>query len=390
MKIHTQAIHSGDRKPPNPAVPVTTPIVPAASYVYEDIETTDRVFGEEIAGYAYARYGSPTTAALEELLTTLENGAGALATSSGMTAMQFAIQTALTDRRRSIVASGALYGASIRMLNAVFEPAGVDVRWVDITDLDAVGAAIAESKPGCVLTETISNPLLRVAALDQIGEICRDAEAVLVVDNTFATPLMTRPIEHGAGLVVHSLTKYLSGHGDVLGGAVIATEQHLPVMRALTKICGPNLGAFEAYLSMRGIKTFPLRMEKQCANAACVAEFLSHHPGVDRVYHLSDPNHPDAGTIERLLHLRGAVVTFELKDGGRDEVFTFLNRLKLVVKATSVGDVHTMALYPAMSSHRELAPKHRQRLGIGDGLVRLSVGIEAAEDILADLRQALG
>jgi cystathionine gamma-synthase/methionine-gamma-lyase len=268
----------------------------------------------------------------------------------------------------------------------------VEVRFVDVCDLDALRAAVAESKPGCILMETISNPLLRVGALDRIAEIARDAGAALVVDNTFATPLILRPLELGAHFSVHSLTKYLAGHGDVLGGAVVTDREHLESLRALSRVIGPVLGPFESYLTMRGIKTFPLRMERQCANACRVAQWLSAHPKVERVHFTGDPSHPDAAAIRRLFPqgLYGAIVSFELKDGGRDEVFRFMDALKLIVRATSLGDVHSMMLYPTMSSHREISPKHRERMGIRDGLVRLSVGIEAAEDIVADLEQALG
>jgi len=391
MKIHTKAVHAGDRKKPNAAIPVTTPIYGAASYIYEDVETLDRVFAEEEDGYCYARYDNPTNHALEDLLASLESGAGALATSSGMAALQIAIQSGLTDRRRSIVAANVLYGATMRMLVSVFEPAGVEIRWVDICDLAAVEAAIAEARPGCVVMETVSNPLLRVGAMDRIAQLTRAAGAALIVDNTFATPLMVRPLELGANLSVHSVTKYLAGHGDVLGGAVISDEQHLPALRVLAKTCGPNLGAFESYLAMRGIKTFALRVERQCANGCRVASWLAQHPRVSRVYFPADPQHPDSETIRRLFpeNLYGAIASFDLKDSGKTEVFEFMNRLKLVVRATSLGDVHSMILYPAMSSHRDLAPKQRQRLGIGDSLLRLSTGIEAVDDILADLDQAL-
>jgi cystathionine gamma-synthase/methionine-gamma-lyase len=370
---------------------VTTPVVTASSFIYETTEQLDRVFAEEEHGYCYSRYDSPTAHALEELVASLENGAGALATSSGMNGIQVAIQTALTDRRRSIVAASALYGASIRMLTNVFEPMGVEIRFVDICDLPAVERAIVEGRPGCVLMETVSNPLLRVGALDRIAELSRTAGAVLVVDNTFATPLLVRPLDLGAAFVVHSLTKYLAGHGDVLGGIVVTDAENLPALRALSRTCGPVLGPFECYLSMRGIKTFALRMERQCANACRVASWLASHPRVAKVNFPADPNHPDAATIKRLFppSLYGAMLSFELNEAGREEVFRFMDRLKLVVRATSLGDVHSMMLYPAMSSHRDIAPKQRQRLGIGDNLVRLSVGIEAYEDIIADLEQAL-
>jgi cystathionine gamma-synthase/methionine-gamma-lyase len=230
-----------------------------------------------------------------------------------------------------------------------------------------------------------------VGEVDRVAEIAREAGAVLVVDSTFATPLLMRPLELGAQLVVHSLTKFLAGHGDVLGGIVVADAANLPTLRTLSKTCGPPLGPFECYLSMRGIKTFPLRMERQCESAAAVASWLATHPKVERVYFPGDPAHPDAAAIRRLLPegMYGAMVSFDVKDGGRDEVFRVMEKFRLIVRGTSLGDVHTLALYPAMSSHRDISPKQRERLGIGDGLIRLSIGIEAIEDILADLEQAL-
>ncbi len=392
---HSRAVHVGDRKRPDatqPAwVPVTIPIHLAASYFYNDMNDLDRVFGNEMPGQSYGRYGNPTSDALEELVTSLEGGAGALACATGMAALHMAISTALIDRRRTIVAASLLYGATLGMLAKVFEPAGVDVIYVDFCDDAAVAAAIEKHKPGAIVMETICNPLVRVPALDRIGALAKAADVPLIVDNTFATPMIIRPFESGASFVVHSLTKYLSGHGDTMGGIVVSDEANLAQLRALSRTVGFTLGPFECYLSMRGIKTFPLRMERQCANARKVAEWLVAHPAVERVYFPSDPKHPDAENIGRLFAegLYGGIVSFEVKGADRDRIFRMMNALKMIVPATSLGDVHTMMLYPAMASHRDIAPKHRARLGIHDNLVRLSVGIEAVEDIIADLDQAL-
>jgi len=391
VKIHTKAVHTGDRRKAPGAIPVTTPIYTASSYFYQTTEELDRVFAMEQAGYCYARYDNPTAAALEELVAELEGGRGALACASGMTAVQMAVETAIADRRPSVVAAEALYGASIKLLLNVLEPRGVEVRFADVCDLEGLRAAVAEAKPGCILMETISNPLLRVGEIDKIAEIARAAGAALVVDNTFATPLLARPLELGANFSVHSLTKYLAGHGDVLGGAVVSDAAHYEALRALARVTGPLLGPFESYLTMRGMKTFPLRMERQCANACRVASWLGSHPKVERVHFTGDPAHPDAAVIRRMFSggLFGAMVSFEIRGAAQPEIFGFLDRLQMVVRATSLGDVHTMILYPAMSSHRDLSPKHRNRVGIRENLVRLSVGIEADEDIIADLEQAL-
>ena len=391
MQIHTKAVHLGDRKKLGSHIPTTTPIYTASSYLYESMEQLDRVFRQEEQGPCYARYDNPSASALEELVCALEGGHGALACASGMAALHMALVTALADRRKSVVAANALYGATVSLLMNVLEPTGVAVRFADVCDLDALHAAVAEARPGCILMETISNPLLRVGQIDRIAEIARQAGAALVVDNTFGTPLLCRPLELGAHFSVHSVTKYLAGHGDVLGGIVVSDQPHYDSLRALSRIIGPVLGPFECYLTMRGIKTFPLRMERQCANACRVAEWLAAHPRVERVYFTGDPAHPDTATIRRIFpaNLYGAMVSFEIRGAGQEEIFRFMDALRLVVRATSLGDVHTMMLYPVMSSHREISPRQRERMGIRDNLVRLSVGIEAPEDVIADLAQAL-
>ena len=392
MQIHSKAVHTGDRKKLGPHIPTTTPIYTASSYVYETMEQLDRIFGQQETGPCYARYDNVSAAALEELVASLENGHGALACASGMAAIHMAVMAALADRRKSVVAANATYGATVSLLMNVLDPMGVAVRFVDICDLDAVRKAVEEAKPGCIVMETISNPLLRVGQIDRIAEIAREAGAAVVVDNTFGTPLLCRPLEMGAHFSVHSVTKYLAGHGDVLGGIVVSDQQHYEGLRSLSRVIGPVLGPFECYLTMRGIKTFALRMERQCANACRVANWLAGNPRVERVYFTGDPLHPDAATIRRVFpaNLYGAMVSFEIRGAGQPEIFQFMDRLKMVVRATSLGDVHTMMLYPSMSSHREISPKHRERMGIRDNLVRLSVGIEAADDIIADLQQALG
>ncbi len=391
MKIETKAVHAGDRKKAAASIPVTTPIYGATTFIYESTAQLDRVMGHEEEGFSYARYDNPTNSALEELVTSLENGFGALACSSGMTAVHVGLLAALTDRRKSVLASNALYGATVSMLMNVLEPLGIDVAFVDMCDLSAVESKIAELKPGAILMETISNPLLRVAEVDKLAEMARANGAALVVDNTFATPMLIRPLDLGAHIVVHSLTKFLAGHGDVMGGVVVADEEHTKVMRALSRTVGPILGPFESYLTMRGIKTFPLRMERQCTNACRIANWLTSNPAVSRVHYLGDANHADAATIRRLLPNGpyGAIVTFEIAGADKQRVFQFMDRLNLVVRGTSLGDVHSLLLYPAMASHRDISPKQRERMGIHDGVVRLCAGIEAVEDIIADLEQAL-
>jgi cystathionine beta-lyase/cystathionine gamma-synthase len=392
LNIHTKAVHAGDRKQAPAQIGVTTPIYTAASFIPTSLAEQDRIFGAEEQGYSYQRYLNPTNAALEEQMTALEGGCGCLATASGMSALLIALHAALMDRTHSVICSRDIYGATIKLLDGVFAPFDVKVRYVDLTDLNALDAAIAQEKPGAVLLETISNPVLRVADIEAIAGRCRAVNAALIVDNTFATPLLVRPIELGAHIVVHSVTKFLSGHGDVLGGLVIGDEEHHAMVRYLSRIYGPVLGPFESYLAMRGAKTFPLRMERQCRNAQGLAAWLRNHPRVSRVHYLDDPAHPDAATIWKLMTdgLYGAMVSFELAGAQKQDIFRFVDSLKLVVNASSLGDVHSMVLYPWIASHREVPPKMKAEMGVTESLLRVSAGIEDLDDIIADFSQALG
>ena len=392
MKFESQVVHAGDRKRERPkAIPSTTPIHLATTYFYETAQTLDRVFGHEEEGPSYSRYDNPTNSALEELTTALENGHGSLATCGGMTALHLAFQAALLDRPHSIISSSSIYGATVKLLDQVMAPFEVNVRYVDMCDLAAVEKAIATEKPGCVFLESISNPILRVADIPKIAALTKAAGAALVVDGTFACPMLMRPLDMGANMVVHSATKYLAGHGDVLGGVIVSDADHHDNVRMLSRIAGGTMSPFESYLTMRGIKTLSLRYERQCQNARKLAECLASHPAVERVNYCADPNHPDAATIKQIFapDLYGAILSFEIKNADKAAVLNFMNRLKMIVPGTSLGDVHTLLLYPVMASHRDLAPKMRERMGIRENLVRVSVGIEALEDIYADLDAAL-
>jgi cystathionine gamma-synthase/methionine-gamma-lyase len=391
LKIHSKAVHSGDRKRPARQIPVSTPIHTAASYVCESTAELDRIFEGAETGFAYSRYTNPTNEAFEEQVASLENGYGALACSSGMSALEMALRTALLERPKRVVVATAIYGATLKLLNQVMAPFGVEVGEADTNDLAAVEAALQAAPTGALLMETISNPLLRVADLDALAGLCRRHGTALLVDNTFATPLLVRPLEHGAHFSIHSVTKYLAGHGDVLGGVIVSDQEHFETLRRLSRIVGATLGPFESYLAMRGTKTFALRMERQCANSLRLADWLRAQPQVERVYHPSNPAHPDAAVIGRLLPagLFGGMVSFEIKGLDKMGVFAFLDRLKMVVRATSLGDVHTMIVHPWISSHRDVPLEWKARMGVQVNLVRVSLGIEDFDDIAADFGQAL-
>jgi len=394
--IHTLAVHAGERAPKPDFTPVVTPIYHSASYFYDDMETLDAAFAGTYDGPMYTRYGNPTLTALETAVATLEGGEAALAYSSGMAAIHGALLAAGARAGTTVVAAHDVYGATYAVLTKLLATQGVTPRFVDAADLDAVGAALAAARsssapPVALIVETMSNPLLKVADLPRLAELAHAAGAALIVDNTFATPYLCHPLGLGADYVVHSATKYLGGHGDVLGGVTVTSATRRRELNEINKLVGANLGPQEAWLVLRGIKTLPLRMQRQCDNAAQVAAWLAARPQVSRVNYPGLLSHPQHALAARLLERGafGAMMSFDLRDGDRGRVFRFMEALKLVLPATTLGDVYSLALYPAMSSHRALDFETRRRIGIGDGLVRLSVGIEDPADIIADLAQAL-
>jgi cystathionine beta-lyase/cystathionine gamma-synthase len=398
--FETRAVHSGEHRASaeegrdGTFYPVSTPIYASTTFSHPSVETTDRILGGEEQGYSYARYDNPTVRAFEEALVSLEapeagDGIRAFAFGSGMAATHAAFASAELTNGATVLAAEQLYGSTATLLVQVFGANGVETRFVDAYDLGAVEKEVAQLGPRAVVVESISNPLLRVADIRAISEITRAAGAALIVDNTFGTPFLQRPLDLGADIVVHSATKYLSGHGDLTAGVVVAAPPYSDAVEQLRKLVGGVLGPFEAWLGHRGIKTLPLRMGRQCENARAIAAHLAAQPKVTKVHHPSLEAHPDHATARRVLSDTGGLVSFELAEEGREAAFAFLDTLKLCVKAPSLGDIYTLAIHPATSSHRELSPSRRERLGVGENLVRLSCGIEHPQDIIADLEQAL-
>jgi cystathionine gamma-synthase/methionine-gamma-lyase len=386
------AVHAGERLPGFDTKPVTTPIYSSVAFEAPSAEALDAVFGGTLPGYCYTRHGNPTLEALEETITRLEKGAGAIVFSSGMAAIHAVLLTAGMKSGERMVSSQDIYGATQALFRDVMAPLGVETAYAPATDTAAFERAVAAARPRVVFVETISNPLLRVVDLPAIARIGSKAGASLVVDSTFASPVLVTPLESGADFVVHSTTKYLNGHGDVTGGIVVcANKDSLPMLRQVSKLVGGILGPFEAYLTLRGIKTLPLRMKRQCESARQIAGRLRGHAAIEQVYYPGLDSHPDHAVAARLLRdgLAGAVVSFVLRGAGKAEVFRFMDALQLCCVGTTVGDLYSQLLYPAISSHRALSPEERHRLGIGDGLVRLSVGIEDPEDLIEDVEQAL-
>jgi len=383
----TRAVHAGERAPAPDFTPTATPIYPASAFVYEETETLDAVFGNERQGYVYTRYGNPTTRALELAVASLEGTEDAVAYASGMAAIHAGILHEVEAGTR-VVAARDVYGATFAVLTKLFAALGVETTFVDILDLDRLEATIREVRPRLVAFETISNPLLRVPDIAAVVEMAHRYGARVMVDNTFASPYLANPARFGVDTVVHSATKYLGGHGDVTGGVVATTAERAAALREQVKLTGAILGPFEAWLVLRGLKTLPLRVRRQCESAAEVASWLREHPSVSRVNY---PGFADLGRAASIFNgeHRGGMVSFEIAGAAQPDVFRFLQSLRLCLPATTLGDVYSLVLYPAMSSHRALTPEQRAEIGIGEGLVRLSVGIEDVADITADLDQAL-
>ena len=389
--IFTRAVHAGERGPRPDFKPVSTPIYNSVGYLYEDLEDLDAVFGNERPGYVYARYGNPTQSALEEVLADLEEGEAALSFGSGMAAVYAALMAAGVKTGSSLLSAYDVYGATYAICARLLPEWGVNTKFIEVTDLGAVEAALADLKPAAVILETISNPLMKVADIPAITKLAHRAGAKVIVDNTFATPVLFRPLNHGVDFCVHSTTKYIGGHGDVLGGAVVSSAENRKTLHEIIKMTGGNLGPAEAWLTLRGVKTLPLRMRQHCANAMAVAKWLQGHPQISKVNYPGLADHPQHELGTRLFPegLFGGMTSFEVKNAGKKEIFRFMESLGLILPATTLGDVYSLTLYPARSSHRALSPEERKKVGISDSLVRLSVGIEEVEEIIGDLEQAL-
>ena len=372
--IATQLVHAGERQAPPEGQPVATPIYASATFTYDSMQEIDQVFGGEKSGYIYTRYGNPTIGALEAAMREIEDGVVACAYATGMAAVHAALIACDLKAGSTVLASQDLYGATTSLLQSVFSSFGVKTVTVDFSDIAAVREKAREVRPQVLVAETISNPLLKVCDIEATAEIAHEQHARLIIDNTFASPYLRQPLKLGADMVVHSATKYLGGHADTMGGIVVSRDEFdQQALFSVMKLVGGVLGVWEAHEILRGLKTLAVRMERQCENARRLASRLNENARISRVHY---PN-------------IGALVSIELRDDTREAAFRFMDALQMCVRSTSLGDVFTSVLHPATASHRDLLPARRQELGIVDGLVRISVGIENIDDIIADIEQAL-
>jgi len=381
MRFATRAIHGGQR--PDPLTGAVMPPIYATSTYVQSSPGVHK-------GYDYTRTRNPTRDALQAALCDLEGGGTALAFASGMAASSTVLE--LLDAGSHIVAMHDLYGGTYRLLENVRKrSAGHQVSFVDLTRPEALEAAIRPNTR-LIWVETPSNPLLQLVDLAAVAAFARSKGLISVCDNTFATPFVQRPLEHGFDIVVHSTTKYLNGHSDSLGGAAIVRADSALAERLayLQNALGSVPGPFDSFLTLRGIKTLALRMERHCANALAVAQFLAGHPKVERVHYPGLPSHPQHALARRqMTGGYGGIVTAVLK-GSLDDTRRMLERCHLFSLAESLGGVESLIEHPALMTHASLPAAMRTALGIGDGLIRLSVGIEDPEDMIGELRQALG
>ena len=382
----TLAVHAGEAPCPSTGA-LDTPIYQSTTFVSADSDEMAAVYGGEKPGYMYTRYGNPTLHALEVKLAALEAGDAALAFGSGMAAISSAI-LGYVKAGDHVVAARSLYGAAYNFLNKKLPSMGASATFVQSTQIEDFAKAI-RGNTRLIYFETPSNPVLEILDIPALANLARLRGIPSMMDNTFASPVLQQPLTLGVTVVVHSATKYLCGHGDAMGGAVIGPKDYIDHLRHdVIRDFGGIISPFNAWLILRGTRTLHLRMPAHCANAEKVAEFLVTHPKVERVNYPGLPNHPGHDLAKRQMTAFGAMISFEAK-GGYEAGKKVMDRVKLFARAASLGDTRSLIVHAASTSHRAVPREQRLAIGITDGLVRLSVGVEAGEDLIADLEQAL-
>jgi O-acetylhomoserine (thiol)-lyase len=420
MKIETIAVHGGYS--PDPTTKATAvPIYQTTSYAFDNTQHGADLFDLKVAGNIYTRIMNPTSDVLEKRIAAMEGGVGALAVASGQSAITYAIMT-IAEAGDNIVSASTLYGGTYNLLAHTLPQYGIETRFADYRQPDAFGKLV-DNKTKAIYCESIGNPLGNITDFERLAAIAHEHGVPLIVDNTVPTPYLCRPFEHGAYIVVHSLTKYLGGHGTCIGGIIVDSgnfpwAEHKQKFRRLnepdvsyhgvvyTQALGAaafigrarvvplrNTGAaispFNSFLILQGVETVALRMDRICENTVAVAKFLKTHSKVIWVNYAGLPDHPDHALVEKYMGGRASgILTFGVK-GGRDAGARFQDALKLVVRLVNIGDCKSLACHPASTTHRQLSPEELAKAGVTEDTVRLSIGIEHIEDILADLEQAL-
>ncbi|AUN15237.1 methionine gamma-lyase [Paraclostridium sordellii] len=387
-KFATKAIHGGHHKDPVSGA-LTTPIFQTSTFVFDSAEQGGRRFALQEGGYIYTRLGNPTNTQLEEKVALLEGAEACMSTASGIGAISSALWTSLKAGDH-VVASKTLYGCTFALLNHGLTRYGVEVTFVDATNLDEIKAAMKENTR-VVYLETPANPDLKLIDIEAVSKIAHEKkDCIVMVDNTFCTPYIQRPLEWGADVVVHSATKYLNGHGDVIAGFVVGKKEFIDQVRlfGVKDMTGAVLSPFDAYLILRGMKTLQIRMDKHSKNALEVAKFLEGHKNVVKVNYPGLESFPQRELAKKQMDLPGGMIAFEVK-GGLEAGKKLLNSLELCTLAVSLGDCETLIQHPASMTHSPYTAEERAEAGISDGLIRISVGLEDPEDIIEDLKQGL-
>lgn len=384
----TRAIHHG-YNPQDEHGALTPPLHLTSTFAFESAEQGGAMFAGEQAGYIYSRISNPTTDLLERRIAVLEGGEAALATASGMGAITSTLW-AFLEQGDEVIVDNTLYGCTFAFMRHGLARFGIKITHVDLTRPENLSAALSD-KTRIVYFETPANPNMRLVDIRAISKIARQHGVRTVVDNTYATPIITRPLELGADLVVHSATKYLGGHGDLVAGLVVGSAEDLAQVRmvGVKDMTGAVMAPFNAMLVLRGLKTLQLRMARHCETAARLANILAAHPNVGSVFYPGHPDFAQHALAQRQMALGGGMIAFEMT-GGYDAGISLMNALQLIQRAVSLGDAETLIQHPASMTHSTYSREEREKYGISDGLVRLSVGLEDADDLIYDLEQALG
>lgn len=384
--IETQAIHAG-RINDEQFGSLATPLYQTSTFVFENAKQGANRFAGEADGYIYSRLGNPTTRQLEQRVAALEGMEDAAAAATGMGAVSAALLANLSAGDH-LISSKAVYGCSFALMSHMLTKFGIEVTFVDMTEPSNIEAAIRPNTKVLFL-ETPINPNMVVLDLATIGKIARKHELIAIADNTFMTPVLQKPAKFGFDIVLHSATKYLNGHGDVVAGIVCGSSEMIQHIKLTAlKDIGATMSPHDAWLILRGIKTLPIRVERHCSNAQKVAEFLERHPNVETVYYPGLPSHSGYKFIGEQMKAAGGVIAFELK-GDLAAGEAFINRMKLFSIAVSLGDAESLIQHPASMTHSPYTQEERLAAGISDSLIRISVGLENAEDLIADLAQSL-
>ena len=379
MKFATKAVHAGVEPDPSTGA-IMTPIFQTSTYV--------QAAPGDHKGYEYSRTHNPTRTALQKALAALENGKHGLCFATGMASIDAVVK--LLKPGDEVVSTNDLYGGTYRLFTKVYEPFGIKFKFVDMANVANVAAAITP-KTKLVWVETPTNPTLRIVDITAVAELTKGKDILLAVDNTFASPYLQNPLDLGADLVMHSVTKFLGGHSDVVMGALVMNDDALWERLAfLQNSCGATPGPQDCFLVLRGLKTLHLRLERHCANGRAVAEFLAQHPKVGKVYWPGLPSHPNHDVAKRQMRDFGGMMSFTIKGDNMEDAMRFLRTCKYFTLAESLGGVESLMGHPASMTHASIPREERMKSGVTDALIRLSVGVEDADDLVADLAQALG